>query len=102
MIIPPIIPWWLYLRREDLPEINIGGIEAIGACIAWVLATLIFILMNHFLFSLKVKGYITFDTHMWLSIPVTLIYAFLIIVFIKASFRIVDAIEKRKNNDKRR
>jgi len=95
-MIPPIIPWWLYLRREDLPEINIGGIEAIGVCVAWVLATLIFILMNHFLFSLKTKGYITFDTHMWLTIPVTLIYAALMIIFIKASFRIVDAIEKKK------
>lgn len=96
----PIFPWWILYRSEDLPDLTPEDDEDMygltGTIIAWLLATAIWILANYFLFSLKVKGYYSFETYMLLMIPLALLYAGLLIVFIKGAFKIARLIANKK------
>ncbi len=96
----PIFPWWIFYRSEDLPDLTPQDDEemygCLGSIIAYVLATAIWILANHFLFSLKVKGYYSFETYLLLMIPVVLLYAGLLIIFTKGAFKIASLIANKK------
>lgn len=101
-----INPWASY-KPEDIPDLNPkdddGFRDFIGGMIAWLLATLIWVLMDYLLFRLKVNGYISFETFLLLLIPAAIIYAALTIIFMKLAFKKTDSIkEKKKNNEKGR
>jgi len=100
----PIFPWASY-DPDDIPDLNPHNEEESAGCIAGVIAflisTVLFVLIEWGVLTLNRIGFIGFYTHMILQIVNVVIYAVLTIFLMKMSFKIADKImlKKKKHNN---
>jgi len=98
---PILFPWASY-DPDDIPDLNPHNEEETAGCIAAVIAflisTVLFVLIECGVLALKRIGFIGFYTHMILQIVDVGIYVVLTIFLMKLSFKIADKIILKKNN----
>lgn len=98
-----INPWASY-RPEDMPDLNPHNDKEVVGCVAgvcgFIIASIIFALATHLLFSITVSGYI--NRH-WLPLLMLVncivIYPILTILLMKISFKIADKFITNKKKE---
>lgn len=102
-----INPWIYYMVNEPerIPNLNSHdkneSYGCLGGVISFIVASIIFGLLQYFALKIKLLGYVNIDILFCLFILNVIIYIILIIVFMRISFKITDKIDS-KNYDTRR